>query len=57
MYEILYDLVSHVWNYEQFSSNTEQQLFVSGAIVLSIFVLLLIIDSVFQFLGRVANRL
>lgn len=56
MYEVLYNLVNHVWNYEQFS-NTEQQLFVSGAIVLCIFVVLMIIDCVFQFLGRVANRL
>ena len=57
MYQILYDIVSHVWNYDQYVSNTEQQLFVSGAIVLTIFVLLLIIDCVFQLLGRVANRL
>lgn len=58
MYDILYSVVSHVWNYEQMMPNSqEQQLYVSGAIVLTIFVLLLVIDCVFQFLGRVANRL
>lgn len=56
MYDVLKDFVNHIWNSSSSVSSTEQQIYLYGAIALSLLLFAIVSDGAFGIFRSICRR-